>query len=110
MPFTLLNRVINPLVRLLIRSPLHPLVSRRIALITFTGRRSGRRYTIPVGYQIAGTRLTITVGSPERKVWWRNLRGTGAPVELVVRGHPRSGRAVATRSGPRAVVSVALDP
>jgi F420H(2)-dependent quinone reductase len=110
MPFRLLNGFINPLVRLLIRSPLHPLVSRRIALITFTGRRSGRRYTIPVGYQLDGARLTITVGSPERKVWWRNLSGSGAPVELVVGGQPRSGRAVATRSGPRAIVSVALNP
>jgi hypothetical protein len=110
MLFTLLNRIINPVVRLLIRSPLHRLVSQRIALITYTGRRSGRRYTIPVGYQLAGTQLTITVGSPERKVWWRNLRGTGAPVELVVRGRPRRGRAVATRPGPQAVVSVALEP
>jgi hypothetical protein len=109
MPFRLLNEVINPLVRLLIRSPLHPLISQRIALITFTGRRSGRRYTIPVADQLNGARLTITVGSPERKVWWRNLSGSGAPVELVVRGHPRSGRAVATRSGPLAVVVVALD-
>jgi hypothetical protein len=49
MPFTLLNRVINPLVRLLIHSPLHPLVSRRITLITFTGRLSGRRFTIRSG-------------------------------------------------------------
>jgi hypothetical protein len=54
--FALLNRVINPLVRWLIRSPLHWLASRRLALITYTGRRSGRAYTIPVGYQLPDIR------------------------------------------------------
>jgi hypothetical protein len=44
--FVVLNRAINPLVRWLIRSPLHGLASRRNALITYTGRRSGHRYTI----------------------------------------------------------------
>jgi hypothetical protein len=105
----ILNRVINPVVGWLIRSPLHRLASRRLALITYTGRRSGRRYTIPVGYQIVDRQLTITVGSPERKVWWRSLTGTGAAVELVVRGRRRTGHAVATRAGDRALVRVALD-
>jgi hypothetical protein len=59
-------------------------VSQRIALITYTGRRSGHRYTIPVGYEMTGVDVTITVGSPDRKVWWRSLTGTGAPVELLV--------------------------
>ena len=107
--FVLLNRVINPLVRWLIRSPLHGLASRRLALITYAGRRSGRRYTIPVGYEMAGPQVTITVGSPDRKVWWRSLTGTGAPVELVVRGRRRTGHAVASRAGDQALVRVALD-
>ena len=107
--FAVLNRVINPLVRLLIRSPLHPLASRRLALISYTGRLSGRRYTIPVGYQIADLQVTITVGSPDRKVWWRSLTGMGAPVELNVRGRRRTGHAVATRTGDQALVRVALD-
>ena len=107
--FAILNRAINPLVRLLIRSPLHWLASRRLALITYTGRRSGRRYTIPVGYQVADLQVTITVGSPDHKVWWRSLTGTGAPVELIVRGRRRTGHAVATRTGDQALVRVALD-
>ena len=41
--FTFLNRAINPLVGRLLRSPLHWLASRRLALIPYTGRRSGRR-------------------------------------------------------------------
>ena len=107
--FAILNRAINPLVRWLIRSPLHRLASRRLALITYTGRRSGRRYTIPVGYEMGDLHVTITVGSPDRKVWWRSLTGTGAPVELIVRGRRRTGHAVATRTGDQALVRVALD-
>jgi hypothetical protein len=107
--FAIVNRAINPLVKSLIRSPLHWPASRRLALITYTGRRSGRRYTIPVGYEMADLHVTITVGSPDRKVWWQSLTGTGAPVELVVRGRRRIGHAVATRAGDHVVVHVALD-
>jgi hypothetical protein len=104
-----LNRAVNPLVRLVLRSPLHRLASRRLALITYTGRRSGRLYTIPVGYEMAGLQVRINVGAPDRKVWWRSLTGTGAPVELVVRGRRRTGHAVAARAGDQALVRVTLD-
>lgn len=36
--------------------------------------------------------LLIFVGSPERKTWWRNLRG-GASVEVRLRGRRLRGRA-----------------
>jgi hypothetical protein len=45
--------------------------------------------------------VTISVGSPERKVWWRSLTGTGAPVELVIRGRRRTGHAIATQAETR---------
>ena len=64
--FAILNRAANPLVGWLIRSPLHWLASRRLALIIYTGRRSGRPYTIPVGYEMVGLQVTITVASPDR--------------------------------------------
>jgi len=92
--FALLNRTGNPFIRLLLRSPLHPLLSRRLALITVTGRRSGREHTFPVGYVRVGDVVTITVGAPERKRWWRNLT-TPAPVRLRVRGKDLTGQAQA---------------
>jgi len=107
--FAVLNRAVNPLVRLVLRSPLHRLASRRLALITYTGRRSGRRYTIPVGYEMAGLQVRINVGAPDRKVWWRSLTAAGAPVELLVRGRRRTGHAVAARAGDQALVRVTLD-
>ncbi|MET0510812.1 MAG: hypothetical protein ABW135_03910 [Thermoleophilaceae bacterium] len=95
--------------RWLLLSRLHWLASRRLALITYTGRRSGRRYSIPVGYRMAGLEVTIRVGAPQRKVWWRSLTGTWTPVELIIRGRRRSGHAVATRAGGQAFVRVALE-
>jgi deazaflavin-dependent oxidoreductase (nitroreductase family) len=90
--FALLNQTGNRVVRVMLRSPLHRLASGRLALITVTGRRSGRKYTIPVGYSQEGERVTIEVGWPERKVWWRNLR-EGGEVRLRLRGVERTGHA-----------------
>ena len=41
---------LNPVIGAVLRSPLHPLLSHGLALLHVTGRRSGRRYWIPVGY------------------------------------------------------------
>lgn len=76
---------LNPLVVALLRSPLHGLASRGLLLLTVTGRRTGRRYTIPVGYQMDGDRFVILVSKARRKNWWRNYRDP-APVELLVAG------------------------
>src|SRR5437763_13276191 len=109
-PFLALNRTVNPMLRLLLRSPVHRLVSGRFALITYTGRRSGRQYTIPVLYRDKGDEVTIAVGWPERKVWWRNLTGEGGPVRLVVGGRELSGHAIATKQpGRDALVRVRVD-
>jgi hypothetical protein len=107
--FALLNRTANPALGWLLRSPLHRLASWRLSLITYTGRRSGRRHTIPTRFKVDGDVVTITAHWADRKLWWRNLTGTGARVELVVRGRRCTGHAVATRHGDHAVVRVALD-
>jgi deazaflavin-dependent oxidoreductase (nitroreductase family) len=97
-------------VRGLLATPLHRLVSGRLALITVTGRRSGRRYTFPVAYSQDGDRVTIEVGWPERKVWWRNLRD-GGEVRLRLRGVEREGHAQAYGDARTGVtVHVELDP
>jgi hypothetical protein len=109
-PFAVWNRTGNRLVAVLLRSPLHGLLSSRMTLITVTGRRSGRRHTIPVMYSQSEERLTILVGWPERKLWWRNLRD-GADVELRLRGDKRTGHARAhVDSGGGVSVEVQLSP
>jgi hypothetical protein len=108
-PFLAMNRMVNPVLRAVLRSPVHRLGSGRVALITYTGRRTGRRHTIPVFYRDKGDEVTIAVGWPERKVWWRSLTGEGGPVRLVVQGRELTGHAVATRDpGRDALVRVRI--
>ena len=89
---------LNPVFAALLRSPLHPLVSRGLMLLTVTGRHSGRRYSIPVGYQEDGDDLVVMVSEARRKQWWRNYYEPG-PVEARVRGRDRAGRAALVSPG-----------
>ena len=73
----------NPFVKLLLRSPLHGIMSRSTMLLTYTGRKSGKQYSLPVGYQCQGN--TYTTISYRSRNWWRNMRG-GANVTLIVKG------------------------
>lgn len=82
--------IVNPLMKLVLRSPLHGLVSDGLALITFTGRKSGNEYTTPVGYHEYGDRVLVFNDSG----WWRNMVD-GAPVELLIRGEWRRGTGTA---------------
>jgi hypothetical protein len=83
---------LNPLVVWLLRSPLHRLLDGGLMLITVTGRRSARRYTIPVGYQRDGDLLHVLVSKARRKQWWRNYREP-SPVEVRLCGERRHGEA-----------------
>ena len=109
-PFAVFNRTGNPLIRAVLSSPLHPLLSHGLALITVTGRRSHRRYTFPVSYRKDGDRVIVKVGWPEHKRWWRNL-SDGGQVEMRIRGTRRNGRAEVhgdERSG--VTVEILLEP
>jgi len=109
-PFLAMNRTMNPALGMILRSPAHRLASGRLALITYAGRKTGREYTIPVLYRDKGDEVTIGVGWPDRKVWWRNLTGEGGPVRMVVRGKEVRGHAVATHEpGRDALVRVRVE-
>ena len=88
-----LSRRANPLVTAILSSRLHWLLSSGLLLITVTGRRSGRRYTIPVGYHESDGAIVVFVGEPSTKNWWRNYHAR-ATVELRHRGKTIAGRAV----------------
>jgi hypothetical protein len=64
------------------------LLSGRLIILTVTGRKTGRRYSIPVGrHEPDGDLVVYAAGG-----WRHNLRG-GATVGLTVDGHERAGRA-----------------
>lgn len=86
------------------------LVSRHITIVTYTGRRSGRTFSTPVGYRRAADTVTIGVRLPNAKNWWRNFTGDGGPLSLELDGADRSGHAVARRDDKgRVTVTVRLD-
>jgi deazaflavin-dependent oxidoreductase (nitroreductase family) len=87
-----MNKILNPFVGLLLRSPLHRLMSASLLLITYRGRKSGKEYTLPVQYVREDHVVYILPGTPEQKTWWRNLRG-GAPVRLLLAGKWMAGNA-----------------
>jgi hypothetical protein len=84
-------------------------VSRHLTIVTYTGRRSGRTFSTPVGYKRAGDTVTISVSLPERKTWWRNFTGDGGPVTLQLDGADRTGHAVAQVDGSQVAITVTLD-
>ncbi|HWF69740.1 MAG TPA: hypothetical protein VG187_09275 [Mycobacterium sp.] len=71
---------------------------RSVTLITYTGRRSGRTFSIPVAYRRRGDQnIDIDANLPDAKTWWRNFLGDGAPISLTLDGVERCGHAVAHR-------------
>ena len=94
-------RLLNVGVGLLLRSPLHGLACGRIMLLTVTGCRSGRWFTVPVSYlRYGGNILGFTSGG--WSAWWKNLRGR-APVAARVRGRRISSSAWAETNGDAVV-------
>lgn len=79
------------------------LISGNIAMLTYTGRRSGRTVSIPVGYRRSGDEISIGVSMPDAKTWWRNFLGDGGPLSLRLDGVERAGHAVAHRDDDGAV-------
>ncbi|MGH3724539.1 MAG: hypothetical protein ACRDUS_10495 [Mycobacterium sp.] len=79
---------VNKTVRGLLRSPLHSVLSRNIALFTFTGRKSGNEYNVAATYVLDGDVLTVFTD----RAWAKNLRD-GRPVMALVRGKKRRGTA-----------------
>ena len=91
-------KVVNGCVARLTLSPRWGrLVGRGIALLTYTGRRSGRTFTIPVGYRRTADGILIMVAMPDSKTWWRNFLGDGGPLSVRLDGADREGHAVARR-------------
>src|SRR5713226_508079 len=74
-------RYFNPVARLILATPLHVLMSSRLMLLSFTGRKTGRSYATPVSYVQEGSSLLVPGGG----TWWKNLGG-GRPAHVRLRG------------------------
>jgi len=77
--------LVNSITLTLLRTPLiSRAIGKRLLTLYVVGRKSGRRYTLPVAYTAHEGDLLI--GTPFG--WGRNLR-TGEPVEIRLKGRKR---------------------
>lgn len=100
--------IANSSVALLLRSPLHPLLSAKLQLVRYVGRRSGVEYETPTQYvELTDDRVAILVGDPAHKSWWKNFNDDW-PLDLLVRGtwHHTRARTCWFRDDPAAVADV----
>ncbi len=85
-----LLRLGNPVVRAILGSPAHALLSGSLVLLEYAGRRTGTRYRIPVmGAATDDGSVVVLAVAPARKQWWRTFRPSG-PATLVVRRQRRA--------------------
>jgi hypothetical protein len=93
-----LMRVVNPLVRRVLTTPVLARRIGRIALVEFRGRRTGRRLQIPMGlHDIDGVPTAFT-SRP-----WRLNFIQPAPVTVTRHGEPHRGTALLIAAAPRQV-------
>jgi hypothetical protein len=84
--------LLNPVMRTLLRSPLHWITSKNIAILHFSGRKSGRKLSTPLSYTQEGS--TVRLLSSIDTLWWRNLRGGETPVNIEIARQRLSGMAM----------------
>ena len=83
--FWFMNRILNPILIAILRGPLHGLLGGNLLALTYTGKKSGRSYTLVANYFRGSGQVLIIPAMPEQKTWWRNLVG-GAAVDLTLAG------------------------
>ncbi|MGW5383859.1 hypothetical protein [Nocardia sp. NPDC003963] len=111
---TLLGRAVRGfntgVVALLDIPVLGSLLGKGFVQIEYVGRRSGQTFRTPVNYLKKDDGLLIGVAMPDKKSWWRNFLGEGAPILLHFRDGDRRGHATARRDEKgRVTVRVRLD-
>ena len=83
----------NSLMKWALTTPgIQAMVGQGVALLTFTGRKTGKTYTIPVSYHREDD--TVTVITKRIRHWWHNFE-TPLEVELRLAGHVFTGKAEA---------------
>ena len=62
-------KLLNQIMTFLLQSPLQGLLGSQLILLTFTGRKSGKTYTTPLGYTKRGDTIVLFTDHP----WYKNL-------------------------------------
>ena len=97
-PPSALIRLVNPILGFLLRTPLAGPARKQLMVLSFTGRKTGRPYSIPLSAHLIDNELYALTGAP----WKQNFRD-GAPAQVVYDGKTTAMRGELIRD--RAVVS-----
>ncbi|MCW2680292.1 MAG: hypothetical protein JWM62_1693 [Frankiales bacterium] len=90
------NAVANPLLVVLLKSRAGVVLGRRLAVVEYVGRRTGRTHQLVVLYRLDDGLARVQVGMPDRKQWWHNFT-TPRAVTLHLAGHQHRTLAHAVR-------------
>ena len=97
----------NWFVSVLLRSPLHRMMSGSVDLVRYQGHRSGRQITTPTQYATYGDGIVILVARHETKTWWRNFVAE-RDIDVLISGvwRPMTARAVIGADEPELAASL----
>lgn len=107
--FVITNVVANRVLIPFLRSRVGRRLGRRLAVVEYLGRRSGRRHRLVTQYLTDGRTVCISVGMAEHKTWWRNFQAPH-PVRLRLAGEDHDALAHVERGGDRLCVVMDLEP
>jgi len=75
------------------RSRMRGVLSHSVVMMKFTGRKSGKEFVTPVGYNKFGNTFLIALSDTRNRKWWLNYRDPW-PMEIQYRGKWIRGKAV----------------
>jgi hypothetical protein len=73
-----LLRIINPVMRFLLGTPLAGSARKQMMVVSFTGRKTGRPYSIPLSAHVIDNQLYALTAAP-----WKNNFRDGADAEVL---------------------------
>lgn len=107
--FSITNDVANVALIPALKSKVGQRVRTRLAVLEYTGRRSGIPHQLVAHYVVTGPTVRISVGMPKRKTWWRNFE-SAHPVRLWLAGKSQITTAHVERDGDRVFVVAEMRP
>jgi hypothetical protein len=82
-----LMRILNRVLRVMLATPLAGSARKRMMVVTFKGRKTGRQYSIPLSAHRVDNHLYALTNAP-----WKNNFRDGIPAEVLIDGKRRQMR------------------
>ena len=103
------NRLANRCLIPLLNGTAGARLGRRLAVVEYSGRRTGQHHQLVAMYVTEGQAVRITVGMAEHKTWWRNFEDP-RPLRLRLAGADHDAVAHVVRDHDQVMVLAELMP